>query len=215
MDEKKSIDGLTNKGIITAKFRQKDWVKKLEAVSGKPVASFKSSGNVYLVVDCSGSMSEGNKINQAKKGALGYADQAQRKGYSVGLIKFASCAEHILEPQNKIINISSIIDTMTANGSTNMAAAIQMATDKLIDKTGDKLMCIVTDGMPDDKKAALIAADKAKKEHIDIMTIGTDDADKDFLEEIATRKELSTKVSRDRLEQGIISMAKMLPGKNE
>ena len=42
-------------------------------------------------------------------------------------------------------------------------------------------------------------------------TIGTDDADRDFLGKLASKTELSVKVLSDRLKQGITSMAKMLP----
>jgi hypothetical protein len=65
--------------------------------------------------------------------------------------------------------------------------------------------------MPDSRDAALDAANRAKRANIDIMTIGTDDADRSFLEEIATRKELAAKVARAQLEQGIVSMARLLP----
>jgi hypothetical protein len=45
-----------------------------------------------------------------------------------------------------------------------------------------------------------------------VITIGTDDADKDFLSRLASRAELSVKVSRDQLGQSIASAVKMLPG---
>jgi len=213
MDNKNSISNSTNKGIAPTRFQQKGWVKKLEAVSGKPVLPRRSGKTVYLIVDCSGSMAEGNKIEQAKKGAIGFAGEAQRKEYSVGLIQFASHAEHIFEPQNELTSLNASVERLSANGSTNMAAAIQMARNNLLDKAGEKVICIVTDGMPDDKEATLAEANEARTQGIEIMTIGTDGADKDFLEELATRKELSLKVLRDQLERGIVSMAKMLPKK--
>lgn len=213
MDNEKSISNLTNTDITPTRFQQKNWVKKLEAASGKPVVPRTSSKIVYLLVDCSGSMAEGNKIEQAKKGAIGFAEEAQRKEYSVGLIQFASHAEHVLEPQNELTSLNANVEKLSANGSTNMAAAIQIARDKLLDKAGEKVICIVTDGMPDDKKTTLEAANEIRIQGVEIMTIGTDDADKEFLEELATRKELSLKVLRDQLERGIVSMAKMLPQK--
>jgi hypothetical protein len=69
-----------------------------------------------------------------------------------------------------------------------------------------------TDGQADNREETLRRANEAKKMRIDIMTIGTDDADKAFLELLATRKELSVKVSSHDLKQAIASMAKMLPG---
>ncbi|MDN3515007.1 MAG: VWA domain-containing protein [Candidatus Brocadia sp.] len=215
MDNEKSIINSTNTDSALTRFQQKNWVKKLEAASGKPVAPRRSGRIVYLLMDCSGSMAEGNKIVQAKKGAIGFAEEAQRKEYSVGLIQFASHAEHVLEPQNEFTNLNTNVERLSAQGSTNMAAAIQIARDKLLDKAGEKVICIVTDGMPDDKKATLEAANEARTQGIEIMAIGTDDADKEFLEELATRKELSLKVLRDQLERGIVSMAKILPKKTD
>ncbi|CAK8713142.1 MAG: von Willebrand factor type A domain-containing protein [Candidatus Electronema aureum] len=197
---------------IAAKFGQKDWVKKLEAASGKPIIPAKPffGGTVYLVIDCSISMG-GGKLHQAQRGASGFAVESQRKGYSLGLIQFSSYAEQISEPQKEIARINADLEKMRTSGSTNMAAAFSLATEKLTDRSGEKIICLVTDGMPDDRNAALAAANRAKQAGIDIMTIGTDDADREFLEQLATRKELSAKVSREYLEQGIISMARLLP----
>lgn len=214
MDDVKSLNDSANKGAIPTAFQQKKWVKKLEAASGKPMKPRKSSGTVYLVMDCSGSMAEGSKIEQAKRGAIGFAKEAQRKEYTVGLIYFASNAEHILEPQDECTRLHATVERISAKGSTNMTEAVQMAKDKLFDKAGEKVICVVTDGMPDDKKTTLAVTTEARIQGIEIMAIGTDDADKVFLDEMVTRKDLSLKVSRDQLERGIISMAKMLPGKN-
>jgi len=203
----------STKSEVIAKFSRKDWVKKLEAVSGKSIEVRKFCGTIYLIIDCSGSMADGDKMDQAKRGAICFASQAQNKGYSVGLIQFASYAEHVIEPQTKLTNFNTNIEKLTINGSTNMAAAIQMAINKLVDRTAEKIMCIVTDGMPDNEQAALDEANNAKKEKIDIMTIGTDDADKGFLEKLATRNGLSLKVSRNQLKNGIASMANLLPEK--
>ncbi|WP_420207782.1 vWA domain-containing protein [Candidatus Electronema sp. JC] len=210
-DNKNSISRSGGQSIA-AKFAQKDWVKKLEAASGKPIVPAKPffGGIVYLVIDCSGSM-DGDKLHQAKRGASGFAVESQRKGYSLGLIQFSSYAEHISEPQKEIARINAALEKMQTDGSTNMAVALSLATDKFADRSGEKIICLVTDGMPDDRNAALAAANRAKQAGIDIMTIGTDDADREFLEQLATRKELAAKVVRERLEQGIVSMARLLP----
>src|SRR3989344_9047152 len=49
---------------------------------------------VYLVIDCSGSMT-GHKLEQAKKGSLDFAASALHDGYEVGLISFNSAAFHL------------------------------------------------------------------------------------------------------------------------
>jgi uncharacterized protein YegL len=72
-------------------------------------------------------------------------------------------------------------------------------------------MVIVTDGMPDNAQATLEEAQEAKNNRIDIITIGTDDANEEFLKKLASRTELNVMVASDQLEQGIASTVKMLP----
>lgn len=211
MDRTKSIDYSIKNETIDTRIQQKDWVKKLEKFSGEKIRP--CSGVVYLIIDCSGSMSDGNKMYQAKEGATSFAHKAREQNYLVGFIKFSSSAEHLFNPDEKRTDFDSRIQRLrSGEGSTDMAAAIQMATNSLIDRSEtERVMCMVTDGMPDSKHATINAADKAKKAGIDIMAIGTDDADRNFLKKITTRDELAVKVSRDTFKQGIVSMAKMLP----
>jgi Mg-chelatase subunit ChlD len=156
----------------------------------------------------------GDKIKQAKQGATGFAEEAFRKGYKVGLIQFGSYASPVAEASFESGSIRAGVEKLFAdpNGSTNMTAGIELSINKLRDVQGDRVICIVTDGQPDNREAALSMAREAKKLRIDIMTIGTDDADRAFLEQLATRKELSTKVEREKLQEAITSMAKLLPG---
>jgi len=184
---------------------------------GKPVSLATRTGYVYLVVDCSGSM-EGDKLNQAKKGSLNFAKNALVKGYLTGLIQFGSSAVHLCEPQREISVLDQYLKKMETGGKTHMAKAIYLAHQRLKDKVEARVMVIVTDGEPNgpgDPEASLRAAEKAKKDRIDIITIGTDDADREFLKKLASRTELGIKVSREQLEQGIASSAKMLSAKTE
>ncbi len=75
-------------------------------------------------------------------------------------------------------------------------------------------MVIVTDGVPnghDEPGATLKEREAAIKDAIDIIAIGTDDADQEFLKKLASRTELGMKVSKERLEQTISSSASLLP----
>jgi Mg-chelatase subunit ChlD len=167
-------------------------------------------GFVYLVVDCSESMA-GQKLNQAKKGALSFAKDALAKEYSTGLVQFESVATYLCEPTRDIEMLHRHLQKMEVGGSTNMAEAIRLTTDKLRDKAGFRVMVIVTDGMPDDEQVALEEAREAKNNRIDIITIGTDDADEGFLKKLASRTDLNVMVASNQLERGITSTVNMLP----
>ena len=178
------------------------------------------TGFVYLVIDCSGSM-QGNKLNQAKKGALNFAKEAKTKGYSVGLIQFHSNVTHLCEPTREIALLKRYLENIEVGDATHMAKAIELARKKLEGMKGALAMLVATDGMPNgpgDPEASLEASKRAKGKRIDIITIGTDDADQGFLQELASRTELGVKVARVQFEQAITLAAKklpMLPGKSE
>jgi Mg-chelatase subunit ChlD len=158
----------------------KPWVRYLQSATGKQTVystTPRSAGVVYLLVDCSGSMAERDKMGQARRGAVEFAKQANQKGYTVGVIRFESSAECIVTAQSSIHELEMCVGRMAAGGSTNLAEAIQLATQCLTDASGEKVMCVITDGYPDDVKAALSTARQAASKGIDIMALGTDDAD--------------------------------------
>ena len=105
----------------------------------------------------------------------------------VGLISFNTTARHVCEPTYDIRSLQGRISEMHATGSTNMAKAIKMAHDHLKRLDNTRVIVIATDGLPDNAQDALREGAKAKKDKIDIITIGTDDANQGFLKRLATR----------------------------
>ncbi len=186
-------------------------------------------GWVYLLVDCSGSMA-GDKLEQAKKGAYAFAKDALAKGYSTGLIEFYGVASHLSDPTKDLTLLQKHIDSLTAKKAskaqafisafrpsiygTNIAEAIRLAHDKLKSKEGIKAMVLVTDGQPTargDPQTSLKAGQDAKDDGIDIITIGTGDADQQFLKKLASKTELGMKVDEDELQKAITSSVNLLP----
>jgi len=183
------------------------------AASGKAIStSFAVAwGRIYVTIDCSGSM-KGSKIEQAKTGTLNFAREAFLKNYYVGCIKFAGKAEHLVEPTTDLAVLQNKLSSLRANGATNMPAAIKMARTKLVDFSGSKVMVIATDGMPDNVNKTLQEADEAKAAGIEILTIGTDDADTEFLKKLASKAELSKKVTSEKFAEAIYDASALLSG---
>lgn len=170
----------------------------------------KQTAYVYLVIDTSGSM-VGDKLEQAKRGVIDFAKDAFRKEYAVGLISFNTTAKHICGPTYDIGLLKDRIRGMHAIGSTNMAEAIKMAHYHLKRLDNTRVIVIATDGLPDNERDALREGTKAKQDRIDIITIGTDDANQEFLKRLATRAELGRKVTREVFYQAISSASNLLP----
>jgi Mg-chelatase subunit ChlD len=165
--------------------------------------------NVLLLIDTSGSMA-GQKIEQAKSGAIDFAHSAISKTYSTALAVFADRAAMVCDPTidaphfaNKIarVNIGLV------GGTTDLAAGLVLA-GKFRDLAA---VVIVTDGQSNDNEAALQAAATLKNRAIDIICIGTDDADSDFLKQLATRSDLATHVLAKNLRSAITDASRFLP----
>ena len=166
---------------------------------------------VYLIIDCSGSMT-GNKIEQAKRGALDFAEKAFIDEYKVGLISFSDNTTHLCGTTNKVNEIKTGVNSIKIQGGTNLTPAIQEVINRFENLSKfARAMVIVTDGATMDPLSTLKVADKAKKLGISILTIGTDDADFGFLSKLASDSKLAKKVSSNYLEETISSVAQMLP----
>src|SRR3972149_4469133 len=179
-------------------------------------------GWAYLLVDCSVSMA-GDKFDQAKRGAAGFARDAIDKGYATGLIQFYWSASHLSEPTRDTSTLEHNIDRLKLKkvglgealgslfhkwgGGSNMAEGIRLAHQRLMGRTGNKAMVIVTDGQPNAPGApetSLHAGEAAKKDGIDIISIGTDQADQEFLKKLASRADLGMKVNPEDLQETIV-----------
>jgi Mg-chelatase subunit ChlD len=183
--------------------------KGLKLVSREQI----SERNAYLLVDCSGSMhTPRSKILFARSGAAGFAETAFASSYLVGLAVFSDkvytklCSELVRD-----VSLLPFEEIQT-NGSTDLATGIKIVRHKLATCKGIKVICVVTDGMPDSRTAALAERDAAVKQGIDFLTMGTDDADEEFLNRIKTIDELKVvKVSVENFQSAITDMANYLP----
>jgi Mg-chelatase subunit ChlD len=172
-----------------------------------------NGGYVYLVIDCSGSMDEG-KLEQVKRGVIDFAYDAKKKGYLTGLIQFHTYPTHLCEPVIDTSILEQQINNIELGSDTCMAKAIALAHQNLKNLDGHRVMVIATDGYPNgpgDPEASLEAGEKAKRDGIDIITIGTDEADREFLSKLASKTELSEKVAWPLFGSTIALMAKKLP----
>lgn len=180
---------------------------------GEPVKGTTKTGYVYLLVDRSASMA-GNKIKQAKSGALNFAKDSLTKNYYTGLIQFDSSAKLVCEPYSSLSLLEKGLMRLEVGDTTHMAKAINLAHGMLKDIPGNRVMVIVTDGTPNgpgDPLSSLRAGEDAKKSGIDIITIGTDDADEEFLKRLASSSQLGVKVENSHLGETITNSAKLLP----
>jgi Mg-chelatase subunit ChlD len=181
----------------------------LRAADGVETAVRTSPRSVLLLIDTSGSMA-GAKIQQARNGAIDFARSAIGKSYATALAIFADRAAMVCNPTTdsaKFANKIARVDVGLVGGSTDLAAGLVLA-GKLRELSS---VVVVTDGRSNDNHAALQIGATLKNRFIDIICIGTDDADKDFLGRLATRADLATHVSSKNLRAAITDASRFLP----
>ena len=191
------------------------WQKALERAGGRKLETAEKRGpvavpgTVILAIDCSSSMAR-DKLRQAQAGALAFAKDALGRGYAIGIVQFDSEAYVRAPPGREIGALHAAVETRAVSGTTNLADGLRLAAEQ-VGARPNSVICIVTDGVPDSPSAAMQAAADAKGRGIDIMAVGTDDADWDYLSRLVTRTELAAKVEANRLGQQIADMSKKLP----
>ena len=166
--------------------------------------------DVLILIDTSGSMA-GGKLSQAKSGAIDFAKSATRGGYATGLAVFADRAAMVCDPTIQSAGFEKKVSAVRVGivgGTTNLAAGLDLA-GKIINLGA---VVIVTDGQPNSREDALGSAAKLKQKRVEILCIGTDDADRAFLDQLATRKELAIHVGAQDIRTSIGGAAQLLLG---
>jgi Mg-chelatase subunit ChlD len=188
-----------------------NWRSILSSVSDKPITrQDKLQGCVVLLLDTSTSM-EGSPLEEARHGASGFARDALAKGYRVGAVGFASHARVLCSLTRDFSVLDGAIAGASADGSTNMTEALQVGAELLGTVPAPRVLCLVTDGAPDDRESTLAQATKIKRGGIEIVTLGTEGADRAFLASLASRQELAQSGTTRTLRADIGRLAGLLP----
>ena len=160
-----------------------------------------------LTIDRSGSMA-GAKTSFASSGAWDFSQSALNKGYRIAIVDFATSASITCTPSRDPDDIRRGCFADSATGSTAMHEALELVMS-LEPRAGDTIV-VVTDGAVDDPQKALALGTKLKTMGVQILAIGTDDADKAFLSQLASRPDLSMMVASRSLRQAITDASRLL-----
>lgn len=153
--------------------------------------------NVYLVVDTSGSMAEGNKLERTQEALRAFVNQIKGQRDQVGIVDFASGIKgftplRTLDDQVRS-DLLSQIDAMQADGGTALLDAVYDTTVDLLAK-GDSdainAVVVMTDGQENESRRSLAGIQDLLRGQSDqrlvIFTVAFgSDADEGLLQAIA------------------------------
>ncbi|MCF8885700.1 MAG: VWA domain-containing protein [Aigarchaeota archaeon] len=193
---------------------------------GKDGAPILKGADFYLVIDTSGSMSdkfgEETKLDAVKKAAKDFISILSPDD-NIGIVRFSSTAELLLDLTNNTKKAEKIIDELVSRGSTALGDGLWLALDRLQTigrKDRLKVILLLTDGMhnagthkPDE------AARRAKQLGVIVYTIGYGEhgeIDEDTLKNIAslTNGEYYYAPSPAKLRELYLSLSKHALGYN-
>ena len=140
---------------------------------------------VYLLIDVSASMT-GEPLFRAQAAAREFLDKCDMTTAEVGLISFSETIILQAEATGNARKVHAAINRLEPESTTNLSEALELARNRLDDRDRTRYVVILTDGYPDAPEDAVEVASSVKAEGIEIVAIGTGDADREYLRRLAS-----------------------------
>ena len=164
---------------------------------------------VFLLIDVSSSMI-GLPLIEAQTAAAEFLDRCDFTTMEVGLISFSSLVALQCAATSNARRLHAAIGRLEAEGSTNLTDALEMARGQLVANDWKRYIVILTDGFPDAAESAVEQALAARGQGIEIVAIGTGDADRDYLGRLASSERASIFARSGELVQTFGHIARMI-----
>jgi Mg-chelatase subunit ChlD len=145
---------------------------------------------VYLLLDVSASMT-GPPLEEAQTAAREFLAKCDFTTMEVGLISFSTLVALQAQATSNVRRLHAAVHRLDAQGSTNLTDALEMARGQLVSNDRKRYIVILTDGYPDAPESAVEQALAARQQGIEIVAIGTGDADRDYLRRLASSEQAS------------------------
>jgi molecular chaperone DnaK (HSP70)/uncharacterized protein YegL len=145
---------------------------------------------VFLLIDVSSSMTGGPLI-EAQTAAREFLSKCDLTTMEVGMISFSTLVALQAAATSNVRRLHAAIHRLESEGSTNLTDALEMARGQLVANDRKRYIIILTDGYPDAPESAIEQAMTARHDGIEIVAIGTGDADRDYLRRLASSEQAS------------------------
>jgi molecular chaperone DnaK (HSP70) len=143
---------------------------------------------IYLLIDVSSSM-DGEPLAEAQAAARAFLERCDFTAAEVGLISFSDQVTLQAEATDNARKVQAAIARLEADGTTNLSDALVLARQKLASRDRARYVVLLTDGYPDAAENAVWEAALTREEGIQIVAIGTGDADREYLRRLSNTDE--------------------------
>ncbi|HWE39587.1 MAG TPA: Hsp70 family protein [Isosphaeraceae bacterium] len=166
---------------------------------------------LYLLIDVSSSMA-GPPLEEAQSAARAFLDKCDFTTMQVGLVSFSDVVTLQAEATDNARRVQAAIDRLEADGTTNLTEALELAHEHLAADDRTRFIVILTDGYPDSPESAVEEAARTKGDGVEIVAIGTGEADREYLRRIASTEEGSIFARRGELVSTFGHIARVIAG---
>ena len=164
---------------------------------------------IFLLIDASSSMA-GDPLIEAQEAARAFLERCDFTQTEVGLISFSDEVTLQAEATDNARRVLAAINRLVADGTTNLADALSLARSNLLEIDRTRYIVLLTDGYPDAPEAAIAEAEGARAEGVEIVAIGTGDADLDYLKRLSSTEAGSIFAQRGELVQTFGHIARVI-----
>ncbi|QEH37939.1 Chaperone protein DnaK [Aquisphaera giovannonii] len=164
---------------------------------------------VILLMDVSSSMI-GGPLAEAQTAAREFLDRCDFTTMEVGLISFSSMVALQCAATSNVRRLYAAVGRLEAEGSTNLTDALEMARGQLAATDARRYIVMLTDGFPDAPESAVEQALAARQQGIEVVAIGTGDADREYLGRLASSERASIFARSGELVQAFGHIARMI-----
>jgi Mg-chelatase subunit ChlD len=119
------------------------------------------AGRALLCIDVSGSMS-GSPLRAAIDGGLDFLAEATEASYRCGLVLWSDTVNLHLPTDTPVDTVAAHLRTAAIRGGTLLAPTVRAAIDELGPMTGDRVVCVFSDGGIGDPGPTTEAAAEAR-----------------------------------------------------
>jgi len=164
---------------------------------------------IFLLIDVSASMA-GEPLREAREAARAFLDRCDFTHTEVGLVSFSDQVTLQADATDNARRVLAALNRLEADGTTNLTDAIGLARAHLTEFDRTRYIVLLTDGYPDAPDSAIEEAEAAKRLGIEIVAIGTGEADLDYLRHLASTEEGSIFARHGELVQAFGHIARVI-----
>lgn len=173
-----------------------------------PTQTTQGAPQLALLIDTSGSMSDG-KLTAVQQAAAHFVQNWDLSRSAIAVVGFDSTARVYSPASQQRQQVLDAIAQLKLGDTTNMAEGVRLATNQL-PADHPRTILLFTDGQPDNALLARAEAYRAQSMGVQLVAIGTLDADKALLAHMTGRPEWVFSVQDNRFEQAFAQAGQVL-----